>query len=53
LPSSNIECEISRERIASTSKNYSLGQAKFAFGGLVLGLSQFYLLPLLPQKSNT
>jgi len=28
---------------------HSFGQAKFSYGGLVLGLSQFSLLPHLPQ----
>jgi hypothetical protein len=29
------------------------GQAKFAYAGLVLGLSPFSLLPQLPQKTGT
>jgi len=29
------------------------GQAKFTYGGSVLGLSQFSLLPQLPQKLHS
>jgi len=29
---------------------HEFGKAKLAYGGLILGLSQFKLLPLLPQK---
>ncbi len=31
---------------------HGFGQAKFPDGGLVLGSSQFSLLPQLPQKNN-
>jgi len=31
---------------------YGFGQAKFPYGGLVLGLSQFSLLPQLPLKTT-
>jgi len=30
---------------------HGFGQTKFTYGGLVLGLSQFALLPQLPQKT--
>jgi len=29
---------------------HGLGQAKISYGGLILGLSQFTLLPQLPPK---
>jgi len=32
---------------------HRFGKAKFPDGGLVLGSTQFSLLPQLPQKSNT
>jgi len=31
---------------------HGFGQAKFADGGLILGSSQFTLLPLLPLKTS-
>ena len=31
---------------------YWFGQAKFAYGGLVLGSSKFSLLPQLPKKTK-
>jgi len=31
---------------------HRFGQTKFAYGGSILGSSQFTLLPLLPQKNN-
>jgi len=39
-------------KLKSRSTEYfmDLGQAKFPDGGLVLGLSQFSMLPQLPQK---
>jgi len=39
------------ENCASSCRVFHrFGQAKFAYGGLVLGLSQFLLLPQPPQK---
>ncbi len=31
---------------------HGFGQGKFAYGGLILGLSQFTLLPQLPLSKN-
>ena len=38
--------------VQCVSKIGQAKQVKFAYGGLILGLSQFYLLPQLPQKND-
>ncbi len=49
-----LGCDIRFQRASQLSLSYrefhGLGQAKFSYGGLVLGSSQFSLLPQLPQK---
>jgi len=37
--------------IKSVSPNHGFGQAKFAYGGSILGSGQFTLLPQLPLKT--
>jgi len=36
----------------ATESSYRFGQAKFAYGGLVLGSGQFTLQPQLPLKTT-